>query len=213
MIKIAPSLLAANILNLEKDIKFLETCGANWLHIDVMDGLFVPNITFGPQYVHAIRKITNLCLDVHLMVDRPERYIEQFANAGADYITVHVEATVHLDRTLQLIKSFGKKTGVALNPSTSLNHLKYVLDKVDMVLLMSVNPGFGGQKFIESTLEKLLDLKHFLGGREIEIQVDGGVNDVIGKKLVENGATVLVAGSYILNHHDPKEAIESLKNL
>ncbi|SHJ61042.1 ribulose-phosphate 3-epimerase [Anaerobranca californiensis DSM 14826] len=213
MIKIAPSLLAADILNLARDVKMLEESGAHWLHIDVMDGMFVPNITFGPQYVSALRKITNLVLDVHLMVEKPERYIEDFCKAGADYVTVHCEATPHLDRTLQLIKFHGKKTGVALNPATDVRSIKYVLDKLDMVLLMSVNPGFGGQQFIESTYDKLNELKDLIGERKIEIQVDGGVNDEIGTKLVACGATVLVAGSYILNHTNPKKAIDLLKNI
>ncbi|SES73994.1 ribulose-phosphate 3-epimerase [Anaerobranca gottschalkii] len=211
MIKIAPSLLAADVLNLARDIKILEESGANWFHIDVMDGMFVPNITFGPQYVSALRKITNLVLDVHLMVEKPERYIEDFCKAGADYVTVHCEATPHLDRTLQLIKFYGKKAGVALNPATDVRSIKYVLDKLDMVLLMSVNPGFGGQKFIESTYDKLNDLKELIGERKIEIQVDGGVNDEVGPKLVDFGATVLVAGSYILNHPNPKIAIDLLR--
>lgn len=211
MVKVAPSLLAADILNLQRDVKMLEESSADWLHVDVMDGMFVPNITFGHQYVKALRKITNLVLDVHLMVEKPERYIEDFCKAGADYVTIHSEATVHLDRALQLIKSHGKKAGIALNPGTDVGTIKYVLDKVDMVLLMSVNPGFGGQKYIDGTYQKVKDLKGIIGERDILIQVDGGVNGETGPRLAELGVSVLVAGSYILNHQNPKEAIQSLK--
>lgn len=211
MISISPSLLAADILNLERDVKMLEESGADWLHIDVMDGAFVPNITFGPQYVQALRKITKIPLDVHLMIEKPERYIEDFCKAGADYVTIQAESTVHLDRTLQLIKSYGVKSGVALNPGTHINAIKYVLDKLDMVLLMSVNPGFGGQKFIETTYQKLEDLAPIIKGMNMKVQVDGGVNGENAPKLVEKGANVLVAGSYILKHPNPKEAIETLR--
>lgn len=204
-------MLSADILNVGRDVKMLEESKADWIHLDIMDGMFVPNITFGPQYVAAIRKHTNLTLDAHLMVEKPERYVEEFCNAGADYVTIHCEATTHLDRTLQLIKSSGKKAGVALNPGTDLSNIKYVLDKLDMVLLMSVNPGFGGQKFIEATYQKLEDLKTMIKGRKIEIQVDGGVNDVTGPKLTKLGATCLVAGSFVFNHSNPKEAIELLR--
>ncbi|QNO16351.1 ribulose-phosphate 3-epimerase [Alkalicella caledoniensis] len=208
---IAPSLLAADILNLEADVKMLETSGADWLHIDVMDGAFVPNINFGPGVVESLRKVTNLTLDVHLMIEKPERYIEDFCKAGADYITVHAEATNHLDRTLQLIKSYDVKAGVVLNPATDINVVRYVLDKLDMILLMSVNPGFGGQQFIEATYQKLEDLTNMIKGTNIKIQVDGGVNSDNAPKLVRKGATVLVAGSYILKHQNPKEAIQLLK--
>ena len=177
MIKIAPSILSADFTMMIDAVRLLERAGADYIHCDIMDGMFVPNITFGQYMVRDLRKHTQMMLDAHLMVDRPERYIQDFADMGADIITVHAEATVHLDRTLQMIRAAGKKSGVALNPHTPLDVIEYVLDRVDMVLLMSVNPGFGGQSFIPSSLEKASRLRAMIkeSGLDIDIQMDGGI--------------------------------------
>lgn len=213
MIKIAPSILSADFVNMERDIKMLEKAGADYVHCDVMDGMFVPNITFGPQMIKSISNITDLPLDVHLMVQSPERYVEEFANAGADIITVHVEATTHLQRTLSVIRSLGKKAGAVLNPATSLDTLEYVLDDVDMVLLMSVNPGFGGQTFIPAVLEKTRRLKEMIdrSGKKIDIEIDGGVSPANIAEVVNAGANVVVAGSAVFGAKNPEQVIWEMK--
>jgi ribulose-phosphate 3-epimerase len=213
MVKIAPSILSADFSKLGEEIKDVEAGGADYIHIDVMDGHFVPNITIGPLIVEAIRPITKLPLDVHLMIDNPDHYIEAFAKAGADYITVHVEACRHLHRTIHYIKSFGVKAGVVLNPATPVDFIQHVLSDVDMVLLMSVNPGFGGQGFIPEVLTKIKALKKMIDekGLQVEIEIDGGVNEQTAKQCIEAGATVLVAGSAIYNQKDRAKAMAALK--
>jgi ribulose-phosphate 3-epimerase len=213
MVKIAPSILSADFSKLGEEIKDVEKGGADYIHVDVMDGHFVPNITIGPLIVEAIRPITKLPLDVHLMIEHPDQYIEAFANAGADYITVHVEACKHLHRTIHHIKSFGVKAGVVLNPATPVQMIEHVIDDIDMVLLMTVNPGFGGQKFIEHVLPKIRQVKDLVDkkGLSVEIEVDGGVNEETARKCVEAGANVLVAGSAIYNEKDRKKAIEKIR--
>lgn len=204
---IAPSLLAADFSKLKEEITEVEKLGAEYLHLDVMDGNFVPNISFGAPVISSLRKHSNLVFDVHLMVNEPDYLIEDFAQFS-DIITVHAEASKHLNRTIQLIKSFGKKVGVALNPSTPLDVIKYDLDKIDMVLIMTVNPGFGGQKFIPEMIQKIKDLRKI--SKNIDIEVDGGINDKTAKLVKEAGANVLVAGSYIFSGNY-KEKIDSLK--
>lgn len=205
---VAPSLLAADFSDLKNEIDKVEKAGAEYLHLDVMDGAFVPNISFGAPVISAIRKHSNLIFDVHLMIENPDRFIKDFVEAGADIITVHVEATKHLNRTLQLIKSYGKKAGISLNPSTPVEMIKYELKNIDMVLIMTVNPGFGGQAFIENMTDKIKELRTL--DKNIDIEVDGGINAETGKKVKEAGANILVAGSYIFNG-DYKERIDSLK--
>ena len=204
---IAPSLLAADFSKLKEEITEVEKLGAEYLHLDVMDGNFVPNISFGAPVISSLRKHSNLVFDVHLMVNEPDYLIKDFADFS-DIITIHAEATKHLNRTIQLIKSFGKKVGVALNPSTSLDVIKYDLDNIDMVLIMTVNPGFGGQKFIPEMIQKIKDLRKI--NKNIDIEVDGGINDKTAKLVKEAGANVLVAGSYIFSGNY-KEKIDSLK--
>ncbi|MGM9928892.1 MAG: ribulose-phosphate 3-epimerase [Bacillus sp. (in: firmicutes)] len=213
MIKIAPSILSADFAKLGEEIKDVERGGADYIHVDVMDGHFVPNITIGPLIVEAIRPITKLPLDVHLMIENPDAYIEAFANAGADYITVHVEACKHLHRTISLIKSLGVKAGVVLNPATPVSMIQHVIKDVDMVLLMSVNPGFGGQSFIHEVLPKIEEVKEMAiqYNPTLEIEIDGGVNAETAKLCVEAGANVLVAGSAIYNQSDRKKAIEAIR--
>ena len=211
MVKIAPSILSADFSKLGEEIKDVERGGADYIHVDVMDGHFVPNITIGPLIVDSIRPITKLPLDVHLMIENPDQYIEDFAKAGADYITVHVEACRH--RTINLIKSLGVKAGVVLNPATPVQLIEPIIEDLDMVLLMSVNPGFGGQKFISSVLSKIKQVKEMSEqkGLNLEIEVDGGVNEEIALLCVEAGATVLVAGSAVFNQSDRRDAISRLK--
>lgn len=205
---VAPSLLAADFSKLREEIQEVESYGAEYLHLDVMDGNFVPNISFGAPVISSIRKHSNLVFDVHLMVENPDRFIKDMVDAGADVITVHTETTKHLNRTIQLIKSYGKKVGVALNPSTPLDVIKYDLKDIDMVLIMTVNPGFGGQAFIEGMLQKIRDLRSI--DPNIDIQVDGGINNKTSKLVKEAGANILVAGSYLFKG-DYKQKIESLR--
>lgn len=211
--KIAPSILSADFANLQRDIQFVEKHGADYIHVDVMDGQFVPNITLGPNVVSAIRPITKLPLDCHLMIVDPENYIEAFAKAGADIITVHVEATPHIHRAMQLIKSQNVKAGVTLNPGTPVSAIKHVLSMADQVLVMTVNPGFGGQSFIEESLEKIAELKALKeeNGYHYDIEVDGGIVPETAKKCQEAGANVFVAGSYIYNSDHPEKQIQALK--
>ncbi len=215
MKKIAPSILSADFSCLGDDIRAVEAAGADYIHIDVMDGHFVPNITIGPLLVEACRRVTTLPLDVHLMIENPDTYIPQFASAGADIIVVHAEAVHHLHRTVQLIKSLGKRAGVSLNPATPLNVLDYVLDDLDLVLLMTVNPGFGGQSFIEATLPKIHALRAMLDrrGSEAELEVDGGVNPANIARISHAGADVFVAGSAVFGKPDYTAVITELKRL
>ncbi len=213
MIKVSPSILSADFCRIFDAVKMLEKSGADFIHCDVMDGMFVPNITFGQYMIRDIKKHTMLPLDVHLMIDKPERYVEDFASAGADIITVHPEATVHLDRTLQLIRRAGKKCGVALNPHTPLDVLEYVLDDIDMVLLMSVNPGFGGQALIPSSLRKAADLKVLLSKKKpsVSIEMDGGIGADNVSQVAEAGVDIVVAGSAVFDADDPADMINRLK--
>lgn len=213
MVKIAPSILSADFARLGEEIVDVEKGGADFIHVDVMDGHFVPNITIGPLIVEAIRPITRLPLDVHLMIENPDQYIEAFTKAGADYITVHVEACRHLHRTIHYIKSFGVKAGVVLNPATPVESIQHIIADVDMVLVMSVNPGFGGQKFIPEALVKIRQVKELAEAKNptLEIEVDGGVNGETARLCVEAGATVLVAGSAVYNQKDRASAIAAIK--
>ena len=213
MKKIAPSILSADFARLGDEIKAIETAGADYVNIDVMDGQFVPNITIGPLIVEAARRATTLPLDVHLMIVDPDRYIPDFAKAGADIIVVHAEATNHLHRTVQLIKSLGKRAGVSLNPATPLNVLDYVLEELDLVLLMTVNPGFGGQSFIEGCLPKIQSLRSLMDRRgiEAELEVDGGVKIDNIARIAHAGADVFVAGSAVFNSPDYAATIAELK--
>ena len=212
--KIAASLLSANFTNIEKDIKMLEEAGTDLLHIDVMDGHFVPNITFGPFIVKAIKKAATIPLDVHLMIDNPGDYIGDFCDAGADYLTVHVEATTHLHRVIQQIKAKGVKAGVSLNPHTPLSAIEEVLGDLDMILIMSVNPGFGGQSFIANTLDKLKRLNKILKERNlehVEINVDGGLKLANIKEVSDAGCDIFVSGSGIFNAVNPQDMIKQMK--
>ncbi|MBF7096092.1 ribulose-phosphate 3-epimerase [Alkalibacter mobilis] len=209
-VKISPSILGADFGNLESQIREVEACNVEMLHIDVMDGNFVPNIAFGPDQVKMLRKVSDLPFDVHLMINNPDLLIPRFAEAGSDIIVVHQEATVHLHRTLKLIQSFGIKAGVSLTPATSIETLRYVLDEVDMILLMTVNPGYGGQSFIPKSLDKIRDLSEMTKGLDIDIQVDGGINLETAPKVVEAGANVLVAGSFTFKG-DVSENIRMLR--
>ncbi|MCY9159529.1 ribulose-phosphate 3-epimerase [Bacillus atrophaeus] len=214
MIKVAPSILSADFASLGKEIKDVEQGGADYIHIDVMDGHFVPNITIGPLIVEAVRPVTELPLDVHLMIEEPDCYIPAFAKAGADVISVHAEASPHLHRTIQLIKEHGVKAGVVLNPHTPVDMIKHVIEELDLVLLMTVNPGFGGQKFIHSVLPKISEVRRLAdvkGKNEILIEVDGGVNKETAPLCIEAGANLLVAGSAIYGQNDRKKAISDIR--
>lgn len=210
-IKIAPSILSADFARLGDEVKAIDRAGCDYVHIDVMDGHFVPNLTFGPPIIKCIRPCTNKVFDVHLMINPAQPYLEDYANAGADIITVHAEADPHLDRSLQFIRSLDKKAGVSLNPHTPETVVQYVLDKVDLILVMSVNPGFGGQSFIGSQLEKIRRLRAMIGERPIDLEVDGGINTDTIKEVVEAGADVLVAGSAVFRGDDYAETIGALR--
>ncbi|MFE6167186.1 ribulose-phosphate 3-epimerase [Viridibacillus arvi] len=213
MIKIAPSILAANFSKLADEVKEVEAAGAKLIHIDVMDGHFVPNITMGPIVVEALRPVTDLPLDVHLMIENPDQYIEDFAKAGADYITVHVEACRHLHRTIQLIRSHGVKPGVVLNPHTPIETIQHILEDIDMVLFMTVNPGFGGQKFIHSVVPKIEQLSTIIKekGLNVEIEIDGGINAETIIPCAKAGATIFVAGSAIYGKEDRSKALQEIQ--
>lgn len=212
-IKVAPSVLAADYMNLQKDVETVTNAGAEYLHIDVMDGQFVPDIAYGAGWVKGFKKITDMVLDVHLMVQNPERFIEEFANAGSDIIGVHYEATPHIHRALQMIKNAGVKAEVVINPGTAVELIKPVLHMVDQVLVMTVNPGFGGQKFLPETVEKIKELAELKSelGLEFDIEIDGGVNNETVKAAYEAGATVAVAGSYLFDKVDPVAKVNALK--
>jgi len=215
MIRIAPSILSANFVRLEEDIKAAEHAGAHMLHIDVMDGHFVPNITIGYSVVEAIRKITRLPLDVHLMIENPDAFVKEFADAGTDFLTVHAEASIHLHRTVQFIKQNGMKAGVSINPATPVLLLENILSEIDLVLLMSVNPGFGGQDFIPFTLEKIKAVKKMLSraGEAPLIEVDGGVKIENAKKIADAGADILVMGSAFFKSDDYAKTMETLNEI
>ena len=211
---IAPSILSADFADLEKTFKMLNQSEAEWIHLDVMDGNFVPNISFGMPVIKSLRKLTTKVFDAHLMIEKPERYIHNFKLVGVDVLTVHYETQIHLNRTVDLIKKIGMKAGVALNPHTPVSLLKDIISELDLVLIMSVNPGYSGQKFIEQTYQKITEAKELIlaSGSKALVQVDGGVNDNNAPKLFAAGADVLVAASYIFNHDNPSHAVRNLKH-
>lgn len=210
---IAPSLLSANFLSLQQDCDMLNSSEADWFHLDVMDGRFVPNISFGPMIIEFIRKTTSKVCDVHLMIEEPEKYTEAFKKAGADILTVHVEACRHLHRNIQQIKGMGMKAGIALNPHTSVQDLKHIIADIDLVCIMSVNPGFGGQSFIPNTLKKITELKQIINeyGVNVQIEIDGGVTLQNAPSIIAAGADVLVAGNTVFRSEDPTATIAALK--
>ncbi len=211
--KIAPSILAADFGNLDKDCTMVNKSQADWFHIDVMDGVFVPNISFGIPVIKSIKKVAEKPLDVHLMIVDPDRYIQKFKSVGADILTVHYEACTHLHRTIHKIKDEGMKAGVALNPHTSIDSIKDVLADLDLVCIMSVNPGFGGQSFINNTYSKVRELAALKKQNNFLIEIDGGVNSENARKLIDSGADILVAGSFVFRSADPMKTISSIKNI
>lgn len=213
-ITIAPSILSADFARLGEEIVAVEKAGADWIHVDVMDGRFVPNITLGPPVIRSLRKTTKLPFDVHLMIEKPEDHIEAFAQAGADTITVHVEASTHLHRTLERIRQLGKRAGVVLNPATHEDTIRYVIGVVDLVLVMSVNPGFGGQSFLRDTLPKVNAIRKMIDAskRSIDLEIDGGINESTAKEAIQAGANALVAGNYVFGHASYADAIRTLRD-
>lgn len=213
MIKMAPSILSADFARLLEDVKKVERAGCEYLHIDVMDGHFVPNITLGPAIVKSLRKDVNMVFDAHLMIENPDNYIKDFVDAGCDMIVVHEEACTHLHRTIQNIKSFNVKAGVALNPATPIENIKYILNDIDMVLIMTVNPGFGGQSFIGTMVDKIKELKTLIDekGLDVDIQVDGGIKPSNVSEVVKAGANVIVAGSAIFNSDDIEATVKKFR--